>query len=165
MRIRRWLMLAAMAGVLAGVSIAKAQEAPPGGTPAPAKTEPMDGGAKPAEGKKVPDAATDGKGGGNMNTVFLVVMFGGLILMMVFMNRGKRKDAHRRAEMLAAIKKGDKVTSIGGIIGTVMDVKADEITVKVDESTNTRMKFARWAIRGVGDAAKVENQTGAEKKP
>jgi len=35
---------------------------------------------------------------------------------------------------------------------------------QVDESTNTRMKFARWAIRGVGETGKAENQAEAEKK-
>ena len=58
--------------------------------------------------------------------------------------------------MLAALKKGDKVTSIGGIVGTIMDVREDEVVVKVDENNNVRMRFARWAVRGTGDDAKKE---------
>ena len=58
--------------------------------------------------------------------------------------------------MLAALSKGDKVTSIGGICGTVIEAREDEIVVKVDETNNVRMRFARWAIRGVGDAARSE---------
>jgi preprotein translocase subunit YajC len=65
--------------------------------------------------------------------------------------------------MIENLKKGEKVVSIGGIMGTVMDVKGDEVTVKVDESSNVRMKFAKWGIRGVGEAAKAENIQQAEK--
>ena len=66
--------------------------------------------------------------------------------------------------MLSSLKKGDKITSIGGIVGTVIEVRDDEVTVKVDETGNVRMKFARWAIRGVGDAARAEDPNQAEKK-
>ena len=38
------------------------------------------------------------------------------------------------------------VAAIGGIMGTVMDVKEDEITLKVDESNNTKIKVAPSAI-------------------
>jgi preprotein translocase subunit YajC len=66
--------------------------------------------------------------------------------------------------MLSSLRKGDKITTIGGVVGTVMEVRDDEITVKVDESGNVRMKFARWAIRGVGDLAKVESPAQAAKQ-
>ena len=90
------------------------------------------------------------------NPMFLVVMFGGLALLWFWSSRTRKKQESKRREMLASLKKGDKVTSIGGIIGTVIEVKEDEVTVKVDETNNVRMKFARWAIRGVGEAAKTE---------
>ena len=48
--------------------------------------------------------------------------------------------------MMQALGKGDKVQTIGGIIGTVMDIKDDEITLKIDESNNTKMKILRSAI-------------------
>jgi preprotein translocase subunit YajC len=58
--------------------------------------------------------------------------------------------------MLSALAKGDKVTSIGGICGTVVEVRDDELVVKVDENNNMRLRFARWAIRGAGDQAKSQ---------
>ena len=82
------------------------------------------------------------------------------MLMWIFMGRGRRKQAARQKKMLAELKKGDKITSIGGIIGTIIEVREDEITVKVDETNNIRMKFTRSAIRGVGDAAKRDNPEG-----
>ena len=66
--------------------------------------------------------------------------------------------------MLAGLKKGDRVTSIGGIMGTILEIRDDEVTVKVDESANVRMKFAKWAVRGVGEAAKAENPQQAARQ-
>jgi preprotein translocase subunit YajC len=84
------------------------------------------------------------------------MLIGAMLLMFVFMGRGKRKTEKKRKAMLATLKKGDKVTTIGGIIGTVMEVRDDEVTVKIDEGSNARMRFARWAVRGVGAEAKSE---------
>jgi preprotein translocase subunit YajC len=83
------------------------------------------------------------------------VLLGGVVLMWIWMGRGRRKQEAKRKEMLSNLKKGDKIVSIGGIIGTVIEAKPEEITVKVDETNNVRMKFARWAIRGVGEDAKT----------
>ena len=83
------------------------------------------------------------------------VLLGGVVLMWIWMGRGRRKQEAKRKEMLSNLKKGDKIVSIGGIIGTVIAAKPEEITVKVDETNNVRMKFARWAIRGVGEDAKT----------
>jgi preprotein translocase subunit YajC len=74
----------------------------------------------------------------------------------VIRNQRREKDSH--AAMLAALKKNDKVQTIGGIIGSVANVSADgqEVTLKVDD--NTRIKFIRSAIQKVlsaeGEAAK-----------
>jgi len=83
------------------------------------------------------------------------ILLGGVVLMWLWMGRGRRKKEAQHREMLANLKKGDKVTTIGGIIGTVIEAKPDEITVKVDETNNIRMKFSRWAIRGVGEEGKT----------
>jgi preprotein translocase YajC subunit len=48
------------------------------------------------------------------------------------------------------LKKGDKITTIGPVAGTIVEMREKDVTVKIDESANTRVKFARWAIRGVG---------------
>ena len=86
----------------------------------------------------------------------MLLLIGAMLLMFIFMGRGKRKTEKKRKEMLATLKKGDKITTIGGIIGTVMEVRDDEVTVKTDEGSNARMRFARWAVRGVGSDAKTE---------
>jgi len=48
--------------------------------------------------------------------------------------------------MVQSLQKNDKVQTIGGIIGTIVDVKEDEITLKVDESNNTKIKVSPNAI-------------------
>lgn len=63
--------------------------------------------------------------------------------------RPQGKEKKRRAAMIAAIKKNDRVSTIGGIQGTVVSVKDNEITLKVDESNNTKITFLRSAIQSV----------------
>ena len=48
--------------------------------------------------------------------------------------------------MVQSLTKNDRVQTIGGIIGTVVDIKEDEITLKIDESNNTKIKILRTAI-------------------
>jgi preprotein translocase subunit YajC len=88
-----------------------------------------------------------------------------LVFVMVFFfvsTRSARKNEQkRRDEMLKALSKNDRVLTHGGIIGTIVAVKDNEIVLKVDESTNTKMTFIKDAIRQViKDPAdlRVENQ-------
>ncbi|MFH1416698.1 MAG: preprotein translocase subunit YajC [Planctomycetota bacterium] len=76
----------------------------------------------------------------------LLLMFGVIYFLMI---RPQSKEKKRRAEMLAAIKKNDRVTTIGGIMGTVQSVSDAEVTLKVDESSNTKITFSRSAIQAV----------------
>ncbi len=80
-------------------------------------------------------------------------MWIGLLLMLVvfyaIMFSSSRKQKKQRRDMLAAIKKGDRVMTIGGLIGTVLIVKEDEVVLKVDESTNTKIAFVRGSIQKV----------------
>lgn len=48
--------------------------------------------------------------------------------------------------MVQSLQKNDRVRTIGGIIGTVVDVKGEEVTLKVDESNNTKIKVILSAI-------------------
>ncbi len=83
------------------------------------------------------------------------LLLGLMIFMLITSMFSGKKEKKRRAEMLAAIKKRDKVQTAGGIIGTVVEAKGDEIVIKTE---GTRMRFSRAAIqqvlksaRGVGD--------------
>lgn len=85
--------------------------------------------------------------GSQPGMLFPLILMGLVFYFLMIRPQGKEKK--RRAAMLAAVKKNDRVTTIGGIVGTVVSVKDTEITLKVDESNNTKITFSRSAIQGV----------------
>ncbi len=90
--------------------------------------------------------------GGSPLSMFLPL----LAMIAVFywiMLRGGRKEKQKFQKMLEALKRNDRVQTIGGIRGTVVDVREDEVVVKVDEANNVRMRFARSAIKEVSGPA------------
>jgi preprotein translocase subunit YajC len=81
-----------------------------------------------------------------------------LLLFFLFLQGGKRKEEKQRQNMLKDLKKGDRIQTIGGILGTVVEARDSEVVVKVDESTNTKMKFTRSAIHRVVEEEKSESK-------
>jgi len=79
---------------------------------------------------------------------YLQLLFiGGIFVIMYFiLFREHRKRQRQQQQMVQSIKKKDKVRTIGGIIGTVVEVKDDEIVLKVDESNNTKIRIMASAI-------------------
>jgi preprotein translocase subunit YajC len=72
----------------------------------------------------------------------------GLMLVMIYllMFRGPQRKQQQHRKMVQSLERNDRIRTIGGIIGTVVDVKDDEITLKVDESNNTKIKIIPSAI-------------------
>ncbi len=75
--------------------------------------------------------------------ILMVVVFYWLIF------RGQKKERDRHSEMLKAMKRNDRVQTIGGIYGTVVEVRDSEVILKVDETNNVKMRFNRGAIKEV----------------
>ena len=69
--------------------------------------------------------------------------------------RPQRKKEKKVQEMLNALKVGDRVSTIGGIYGTITSIKDDTLELSVGKD-NVKLIFARWAIRNVEDVA-IEN--------
>ena len=80
-----------------------------------------------------------------------------VVLMYFIMIRPERKRRKKEKAMLDALKRGDRVCTIGGIYGTIMDIKDDTITLSVGRD-NLSMVVARWAIRSVEDVT-IENES------
>jgi len=78
-----------------------------------------------------------------MQLIFFALIF---VMMYLILFRGPRKKQQQHKQMVQTLQKNDRVRTIGGIMGTVVDVKGDEITLKVDESNNTKIKVAPSAI-------------------
>lgn len=83
------------------------------------------------------------QGPGNTFWIFIILMF---VLMYLMLFRGPQKQKHERKRMMQSLQKNDKVQTIGGVIGIIVDIKDDEITLKVDESNNTKIKVIPSAI-------------------
>ena len=81
-----------------------------------------------------------------------------ILLMYVFMFRSKKGQENKRQQMIDALKKGDEVQTIGGEFGRVMETRDDRVLVKVDESSNTKIWYARSAIHRVVGAEKAESK-------
>ena len=79
--------------------------------------------------------------------ILMVVIVGYLLLM-----RPEQKRRKEMEELLANIKKNDKIILGSGICGTVVNAepKSIYVTIRVDESTNTKLRVLRSAIIRVG---------------
>ena len=78
----------------------------------------------------------------------MIWVFYGLLIVMMYMImfRGPKKKQQQHTRMIKGLEKNDRVRTIGGIIGTVIDVKDDEILLKVDETNNTKIRVATSAV-------------------
>jgi preprotein translocase subunit YajC len=81
------------------------------------------------------------------------------ILMYFFLIKGRRNQDKERQDMLAKLKPGQRIQTIGGVLGVVTQVNDKEVTVKVDETNNVKIKFARVAIHRVLDDDKEKTET------
>lgn len=73
---------------------------------------------------------------------FILIM----VIMYLLLLRGPRKQQQQQRKMMQSLKKNDRVRTIGGIFGTVVDVKEDEVVLKIDESNNTKIRVSMSAI-------------------
>lgn len=91
---------------------------------------------------------TGAPAGGPLNFLLPIMLgFFGLIIVMQIM--GGRKEKKMREQMLSSLSKHDRVQTSGGMIGTIVELKDDQVTLKVDESNNTRITFLRSAVTGI----------------
>ena len=93
------------------------------------------------------------------NGGFIILIMVAMLLIMIIPQRKREKKVK---DMLASIKPGDRVRTIGGIYGTVTSVKDDVVTMSVGPD-KVRLVFARGAIASVEDSP-VENTMKDEVK-
>ena len=84
--------------------------------------------------------------------VLIVVVF------WLFLIRPQRKKDKKIKEMLAALKVGDRVCTIGGIYGTITNIRDENTITLAVGPQDVPVVFARWAIRNVEEIT-VENDT------
>ena len=86
-----------------------------------------------------------GSSGGYVQILMIVGVFAIFYLLIIRPQRKKQKETK---QMLSAVKKGDRVTSIGGIRGTVKTVTETTIIVEVDNKGAT-LEFIKSAVGSV----------------
>lgn len=101
-------------------------------------------------------------------TIFWAQIFPLLLIVAVFyflLFRPQKRERDKHAQMLAAMKRGDRVQTIGGIYGTIVDVRESEVTLKVDETNNVKIRMNRAAIKEIlRDSGPPAAPPPAEKK-
>lgn len=91
-------------------------------------------------------APREGAGSG---TVFIIQMAAIFAIFYFLLIRPQRQAQKRHQEMLGALAKGDEIMTEGGIIGSVVHISGDEITIRTGD---TRVIVARGKIARVGRA-------------
>ena len=117
-----------------------------------------------AEATGAADAAVAGEEmSGAASIISLVGSLLPMILIFVvfyfFLIRPQRKKDKQVKEMLANLKVGDRVCTIGGIYGTIVNIKDDTISLAVGKD-NVNLVFARWGISSVEEIS-IENDAEA----
>ena len=78
--------------------------------------------------------------------LLMVVMFAVMYFMMI---RPENKRKKKAQEMRDGLKKGDTVTTIGGIVGKIVHVNKDTIVIETSDD-RVRMELTKWAVSSVG---------------
>ena len=108
-------------------------------------------------------AGLDAGAGMGSTMLMLVIMIGVFYFMLIRPENKRKKEAE---QMRSSVKKGDKITTIGGIVGTVVDVKENNIVIETS-ADQVRIELAKWALstnETAAEAAKVEAQKAEEAK-
>jgi preprotein translocase subunit YajC len=103
--------------------------------------------AQAASGPAAPGGPPPSGGDMFMRTILPMVLLIGVFYFVMF--RGQKKERDKHKSMLEALKRNDRVQTIGGILGTVVEVRDNEVVLKVDETNNVKVRFNRAAIKEV----------------
>ena len=99
-----------------------------------------------------------------MNPIVMIVMLAATLGIFYFMMiRPENKRKKEAEQMRDNLKTGDKITTIGGITGTVVNVKEDKFVIETG-ADQVRIEFAKWALSPNDSAAEraAEEQKKAQ---
>ena len=106
--------------------------------------------------------ATAGTGMGS-TLIMMVLMIAIFYFMLIRPENKRKKEAE---QMRSSVKKGDKITTIGGITGTVVDVKESRVVLETG-ADQVRVELEKWAIstnETAAENAKAEAKKAQEAK-
>ncbi|MFW5683629.1 MAG: preprotein translocase subunit YajC [Spirochaetota bacterium] len=98
---------------------------------------------------------------GSASIVPTLITFGLVFVIFYFLIiRPQNKKQKETKKMLEALKKGDRIVTIGGIHGTIQSIKDDTVVLKID--ANTKMTFSRSAISNVVEQSRPAKKAQVE---
>ena len=92
--------------------------------------------------------------------IMIVVMFAIIYFLMIRPENKRKKQAE---EMRNSLKKGDQITTIGGIVGRIVMVTDDTIVIETSDD-RVRMELTKWAVSTTGVQASGEEKSSKEEK-
>jgi len=99
--------------------------------------------------------APSGQGGPGMSALIIqVALFIGIFYFLII--RPQRRQQHQHKQLLASLQRGDRILTSSGIVGEVIHIKDDEVTIRSGE--------AKFVIVRSGIAS-ITNRTAVEPKP
>ena len=107
--------------------------------------------------------ATTGAAGMSSSIVMLVAMLAIFYFMLIRPENKRKKEAE---QMRSSVKTGDKIVTIGGICGTVVNVKESRIVIETG-ADQVRIELEKWAISSnetAAEAAKAQAKKDQEAK-
>ena len=100
-------------------------------------------------------AAGNAAGGGMSMIIMLVVMFAIMYFLMIRPENKRKKQAE---EMRNSLKKGDKITTIGGIMGRIVYVGEETIVIETSDD-RVRMELTKWAVSANNSQPPVDKKS------
>ena len=93
--------------------------------------------------------AADAAPQGNPLMNMLVIMVPMIVLFYFLLIRPQRKQEAKRRAMIDSLKKNDRILTNGGLYGTVANVMDEEISIRIDDNRDVKVRIARNAISAV----------------
>ena len=96
---------------------------------------------------------------GNSTMIIVLALFIGVFYFMIIRPENKKKK--EQEALRNSIHKGDKITTIGGIMGKVVDVKDEKIVIETGED-QVRMELQKWSVMSNSTAEAEKGKRAAE---
>lgn len=104
------------------------------------------------------DNAAQQPGGGYTFLIMLVALFAVMYFMVIRPENKKKKE---QEALRNSLHKSDKITTIGGIMGKIVDIKDDKIVIETGED-QVRMELQKWSVMTNHTAEKEKSKRAAE---
>ena len=98
----------------------------------------------------------------NANTSSLIMLVLLLVIFYFMLIRPENKRKKQAEQLRNSLKKGDKITTIGGVVGVIVAVNDDTIVIETSED-RVRMEFTKWAVSTTGVQTTAEAQSNKKK--